>query len=462
MRGATALGLALLAGCATYAAAPPPALDRPPAPGELDEAAVRDYLDETGWTPARGWDDHALAVAALALRPEVRAARAAAAEARAGIAAAGTRPRPGLDVAVERVFSGEPQGPSPWLAAVAPTARVELGGKRDARMARAEALAAAADLDLSVTGWQVVVAVRRAVLERAQAARQAALADDVMQAASARADAVERLVADGAAGQEAQSRALELVADARASLAEAGQAREGAAARLAAAVGLRTGALPGDVASARPAGCALVALGADSLERAALSRRLELGRALAAYRVADEELRLRVAEQSPDLVVSPALVYDQGAGRWAVGAGLSEISLARRPGTVAAAEAARETARARALEVQRAVLADLDGAIVACRAAAPVVEAADSVLARAAARLALVRAAFERGERGSLDTLDAALAVARARQRRDFAAALLDDAALGLETSLGLWLDPSARRWPDLRREPGAAPEDTP
>ena len=126
--------------------------------------------------PLPRWDLDSLTLAALFHQPSLEVARAQWQVARGGIESASARPNPTLLLTPERSFNPG-SAVSPWLAAVQLDWPIETAGKRGHRIARAQALEAAARRELSVEAWRVRRALRDALIELAAAReRSAALA----------------------------------------------------------------------------------------------------------------------------------------------------------------------------------------------------------------------------------------------------------------------------------------------
>ncbi|MDX2206973.1 MAG: TolC family protein, partial [Gemmatimonadales bacterium] len=403
-----ALGALGAQGCARYTPQP---LDVPARAAafearRLDDAAlgafIREHADSAG--PPEGWDARHLALAALWFDPELDRARAAWQAAQADEIAAGWRPQPGLQAEAGRGTLGD-VFESPWVASLAVPLPIELGGKRAARLARARAASAVAGVALREVAWRSVAGVREAALALARARALRAEQREEVAAAEAVVAALGRRVTEGSASSTELARLEQEVREARLALA----AREGAVAqarlRLARSVAVlddaRLEALPLDAATGacdRPPA-------PDSARAAALQARLPLGAALARYAVAEAEVRVEVSRATPDLVLGPGIAYDQGILRWTILFAMPSLVTHRNRGPILAAEARRRAAAAEVDVAQQRVLGEVAAALAACEASARQVSAADSAVAGAERRLALVMAGEARGERGTLEVL---------------------------------------------------------
>ena len=462
MRGAglpSLLATVLLGSCAHYEPEP---IDAPAHILEyrarrLDDSALVTWVGRwAGAIAPTGWTDRQLAVAALALRAEVPRARAEWRAVRAGEQTAGGRPQPGASTDVERAVSGG-GGQSPWVVSIAALLTLELGGKRSARLRQAQARTAVAEAELAATAWRVARDTRRAALdvtlaevERDGTARELSAIADVLSLEMQR-------FAETAVTSSEVARTGSEVAEVRGATARAERERIEARAALAAAIGLPPRVFDSiAVAPVGAPGCdRLDALGADSLQVLALTRRPEMPHVLAEYAGAEATLQLQVARQYPDLDLGPGFTWDQGVHRWTLALAAPGLLAFRNRGPIYEAEAARTAAAARVVETQDSILGDLAVAGERCRGARIERVATDSQTAVAARSVARARGAYGRGETPKLDAALAELALARAERARRDADRRVAAAGFAVEAATGEWLGEDAPRWPDPREESG-------
>jgi cobalt-zinc-cadmium efflux system outer membrane protein len=457
-RALAALGaLVALHGCVRYVPQPiePAAHAGAYRARRLSDPRLLDWVSRWADRPAPDrWTDRQLALAALGLRAELARARA---EWRAALAAertAGARPSPGVTADVERAVSGS-GGASPWVVSLGALWSVELGGKRGARLQRARARSALAEAELRRTAWRIASETRSAALalasadaERVGAEREAGALTEV--------ESLERARYEEAALTAAElARTAAEVQDARFRASAAEAAAIDARTALAALTALPPAALDGAEVEAEPgSACAsLVALGDDSLAALALTRRPEIGGALAEYAVAEAGLRGEVARQYPDLDLGPGFIWDQGVHRWTLALALPNLLKFRNRAAIDEAVAGRTAAAARVAEIQDALLGDAARAAGRCRGARLEATAADSQVVVAERQAALARAAYERGETSRLDPVLAALGVVRAERARRLQAGRLAAAGQALEAAVGGSADAEGGRWPDPRSD---------
>jgi outer membrane protein, heavy metal efflux system len=434
----TALLLATGA-CATYHARPldPAGTTARYNARSLGAASLLAALDSLGVPPPnRGWSDWSLGQAAWVLRPERARLAAEVRVAEAARITAGAREVPGINTETEYSFSGT-TGESRWGLALSGVFTVELGGKRGARIGRANAGVLAAVARREEEAWGVRWRVREASVQLAAGEALLAAAERERELTDSVAVLVRRRFDDGtlAATEVARADAVEQNA-----VAEVAALRRDVSERrtaLAVAVGVplaelqRIVRLP-DSALECPGG-----LSRDSLQNAALDARPVLRRALAEYQVAEAEVRVEVAKSWPDLQLGPGLFFDHGVGKWTIGFGAPSLPLHGNRGPIGEAEARREVAAARVAEVQQQILDDLEQALAGCAAAR--VEAQSLEITAVRRRMEIIDAAYARGEAGKLEVGLARLELLAAERRFAAVSVRLALARLDLERATGQW-----------------------
>ena len=456
LRLAGVLVLGLVA-CARYVPRPVDPAAHPAAyqARRLDDSVLVAWVGRFTERPtASRWTDRQLALAAFRFRAELARARAEWRTALAGERAAGVRPAVGAQADGERAVTGG-EGQSPWVVSLAGLFSIELGGKRGARIQRARARTAVAEGELRLTAWRIVQRTRGAAAALAAAEADAAQGRREADALLA-VQALER-----ARYQEASLTSAELARTAaelqvaRARVAAGRAAVLGARAELAGALALPAAALDSIAVTPVPsAGCALArSASGDSMTALSLTRRPEIARALAAYAVAEADVRLEVARQRPDLELGPGFIFDQGVKRWMLGLALPGLLGFRNRALITEAEAARTAAAARVAEAQDSLLAEVDAAAARCRGAVLERAAADSQIAVAGLAVERARAAYARGETTRLEPALAELTLVRAERTRQSADARLMLAGQALDAAVGMWTGAPDQRWPDVRQE---------
>ncbi|MGB6310856.1 MAG: TolC family protein [Steroidobacteraceae bacterium] len=393
---ATALAM-LCAGCAAYRPAPLSAAENAQSiqARSLDDPRLRTFVaaaqagnsshelgaSADGGNPAN-WDLEALILAALYFHPNLDLARADVAEARAGVQTARQVPNPSLSFE-DLSYAPSAAAGTAWTIAPVVNFLIETAGKREKRTAEATALLQAARSELRSASWQVRAGVRDALIDLWAAQRRL----DLLQARLDVQDQLVTLLERGSSLGETST--LELARErsdrSRIDLAARDAERAAVAARsqLAASIGIPLQALDGVRlnfdAFDKPAQTEASVAGND-LRQQALTSRSEVQTLLADYAAAEAALALEVANQYPNLTLSPGYEWDAGQHRYMLLPAADLPIFNQNQGPIAQAMARREQAAARFTALQTQILDSLDGAIALYRSTNRTLTTADTLL----------------------------------------------------------------------------------
>jgi outer membrane protein TolC len=448
---------ALLAACATYQAAP---LDPKAQAGRYNARSVSDSglmqfrvtagesASSTAWRPAD------LALAALYFVPALDEARGRYHAADAGEITAGARPRPGIAGSVEHNL-GHGNEESPWGLELTGTFVIELGGKRGARVAIAQARTLEAESALREAAWNLALDARDAALAATGAEAGYRGATTEQRLTDSLLPRLEARYRDGSVSPADLAQFRSEVQAAHLTTQQSESEWHQAQARAAGAAGLpveqlRRVSLTGE--SAEVCG-GLPSVPRDSLQLLALGSRWSVAEALAAYQVAEGELRLEIARQRPDLNLGPGLFFDHGITRFLINFVLPTLP-GGNTGPIREAEARRRTAAAHVAAVQEAVLVEMDEALDECDGAAREIRAADSLQLSTQTRSSVVYDSYQRGEVGLLEVGLANLEAVRAVRAQRIARQRGDMLRARLERAVGVWASEGPARWPDVTAQP--------
>jgi CRISPR system Cascade subunit CasA len=376
-----------LAGCVAYAPAPPN-------PGRF----VSDY-DARRMEKTTPWTGGELLAAAIDRNPQVVEARAKYAVAVAAAKAA--RARPGSTLTLTAEYADEAPH---WGYTGGLDIPLDYGARRGVRITTANLQALQAFYDYGETVWSVRSDLERARIDLVAARTESELAGE---ASNVRAERLQRLNRRVIEGQDPRSVAITAQGEAQAASQRLAAARgrlASAEAELGKALGVQSANAPGSiepVTSAPPL---------DNLVRwrteAALSRR-DVLRAVADYDIAENALRLEVANQYPQLSLGPAYNYDHGVTKlpFSLSLALPPADLNRH--AIAQADAARAAA-GRSLELAVAnVLAGVDAARASLAAARQAVGGAAADLDLAIRSETAAKLALDAGQSDRTDALAA-------------------------------------------------------
>lgn len=363
-----------------------------------------------------------------ATAPSVEAASAGVRAAEAGRTVAGLRPNPTINAETENVVgTGQYEGLRSAETTVGVALPIELGGKRSARIAVADAIGTRARLDQVVAAADLRLAVTQAYVEAAAAERRVVTAREQAEIASEGLRAANVRVRAGRASPIEEQRADVLRLNAAAALERAERLAATARGNLARRIGQPvTGPLdplePGEVegvAGQQPTAAALT---------------LAAARADAATAAA--QVRLAPSQRIPDLTVSASARRLEQTNDVAAVFGVSiPIPLFNR-GTAAVAQARAERDRADALV--RAAELDAEQAVANARAevanaAVTARTTAGPTLAAARESARIARIGYREGKFSQLDLLDAERTLSETRAAAIDALATYHDARARLE-----------------------------
>jgi outer membrane protein, heavy metal efflux system len=375
---------------------------------------------ETSPSADHEWDLTKLTLAALYYHPNLDLARAQFAEARAGVRTAKQIPNPSLSFE-ELSYRPSVPGSSAWTIAPVINFLVETFGKRGHRTREAQALTEAAHADLMTVSWQVRGGVRDALMNLWAAQHRIALVQQRLDLQEQLVRLLEHRFTLGAVS--ALDVARERTNRNQISLAVRDAERQGVIARtqLAEAIGIPLAALEGiDLSFAafdqpeQP--------GADAstgeLRRTALVNRSDVEALLAQYAAAESALALQIANQYPNITLSPGYGYDAGQHKYMLLPAMDLPVFNQNQGPIAEALAGRDAAAARFTGLQTQVIDAVDGATAEYQAAIRALASSDALLADEQDRERRTSRWFQAGEADRPTLLTAQLERLAAEQAR--------------------------------------------
>ncbi|MBI3881813.1 MAG: TolC family protein [Verrucomicrobia bacterium] len=432
--------LLALTGCVRYQSQPilPPQTAASLDARSMTSPALKSFLEKNrGRTfaewPPKAWDFETLTLVAIYFHPDLEVARAQWRVSEAEVITAGGRPNPTLAVTPGYNFNAA-SGVSPWLPAMTIDWPVEVAGKRDHRIVRAQHLAESARLNIASAVWRVRSNLRAALIELGDAHKRFVLLSK-QQAAQ------QQLV--GSLEQRAEAGAITAVEVAPARIAfkkihtdmlDAQRRTTEALVQVASALGIPMSGLEKDFrfdgVYAMP-----LALPPNEARRAALTSRADIAAALADYEAAQSALQLEIAKQYPDIHIGTGYQWDQGESKWQLGLTAEIPVLNRNQGPIAAAQARREEAAARFVAAQAKAMGEIDRALAGFRASTARGKALGELAASLRQQHDAIAAQVKAGATDRLDLLasDVELAAAELQQwdgelKTTQAAAALEDA----------------------------------
>lgn len=351
------------------------------------------------------WDLTSLTLAALYYHPNMALSHAKLVEAEAAIITAKELPNPVLNfaniVGQGLVPGAIPAGAAPLTIGPVIDFVLETAGKRESRTSQAQHLADAARYDLATAGWRVRSNVRAALLalwagqQRVALTKQRlALEDELVQLLEHRLTAGEASSLDVAHERITQSQMTLALHDLDQTIAES-------RVQLATAIGIPVRAL--DSADVWTGGFdhppALPASAENGAwRREALTQRSDLQASLAEYESAQAALRLAIANQYPNITLSPGYTYQYGINQYELNFGTALPIFNQNQGPIAEAVAKRREAAVAFTALQAQIIGSIDQAATAYRSSMKTLASADAMLADEHNRSAQMESSFRAGE----------------------------------------------------------------
>lgn len=436
--------IAALGGCATYQPSPldPRAELQAQRDGQVLLLEVTRGRSGAGGEPSSefhmedGLDESEVVAVALKLNLSLRTARAEAGQAQALLVTTGQWPNPEVGVGFRPGISGS----SGYVFEADALFQLLRPGEREARRTAATARVDEVDASIAAAEQALVAEVRQQRLAVLAADRAAALMQEAVELRQRSLDLVrtQRRIGEGT---ELALSATELdLAEARRELRKATGERDVALRDLNRLLGL-----PPDYAMnlnglGQPLPITIFEdVSDEELDRRLLAGRLELRAKEAAYRQAEQELRVAVSEQYPRLGLGPSFERElEGDASLGLGLSLELPLLNRNEGAIAEKRAARDRVRAEYRGLLHTLRAEAFAARAALRLAKAEVDTQEAeVLPVLRRNLDLFERAYRAGELNIIDWITAQQRATNARREHLNALVEYRRALIKLEASAG-------------------------
>lgn len=373
-----------------------------------------------------------LFAAALLYNPDIAAARSAIATAQANAAA--SRIAAGTTFTLSTEYANDPAARSNWLLGAGVDVPLDIGGRRAARLTSAALTVEIARYDYAETVWATRMNIRRALAARLIAERQAALFETTLALRERHFAAMQRRVNAGEASRAELERVRADLADTSRRLGEARAQMLSNLATLSALTGIPQATLSdGPVEWMYFDGPEAAPLINGDVRSDTLVGRADVLKVVAAYDMAEADLRGEVAKQYPAITLSPGFTWERGLVKlpFNIGLALPPFDLNRH--AIAAAEAKRREAGQRLEAVLAGASSALDIAeieVVASRQALVQVRGGELTTAQRLARIADNEIRFGAIDRTEWAAAQSGIALARLSELDALARVQAADAAL--------------------------------
>lgn len=386
----------------------------------LQDAGFQNYLQSQGYSNSQSILNNVglpeLVYSAMYFHSDLDVARSQWRAAQSKLVTAGEKINPGISGSLEH-HSRTDGGISPWTYGLAIDLSIETANKRQVRIEEASHLTEAARIELAQSAWQLRSAARNALLDWHVAQEKIALLGNEIAIRREIADMLQKRLDLGMASSTELSNARILLQKAQhLQDLETGQLAA-IRSRIAASAGLSNEALAaatfntGMVAQRYPP----ATLPGQELRRAALLNRLDIRAAIARYAVAESRLKLQIARQYPDIVLSPGYTYDQGDNLWSLGLSTLLQLFNRNEGPIAEAMAGRDLEAARFLKLQSEAIGMQEMAVISTQAAWDALASAEKTFSSQQQAYEKLHKQFDAGQIDRLELASARLELATAR-----------------------------------------------
>jgi len=377
---------------------------------ELGQFLIANH-EVDSWPPAV-WDLKSLTLVAFYFNPQLDTARARWAVARAGRLTAAQIPNPVIGPKIGYNSTTPTEVITPWIPEVSLDIPIEVAGKRGLRISEARHLSDAARYNILAAAWQIRSALRQALLDLYTSQKKLSLLEDQ---ATIQKELVKLMELRKAAGEVSgyeltQSRlALET---SQLDLIEAQKVAGQAKANLASVLGLSPEAIDYAKISFNDFEKVTTDIPSGELRRQALTNRADILSSLSEYAAAEASLHLEIARQYPDLTLGPSYQLDQTDNKWTIGLSFELPIFNQNRGPIAEAEARRREKAAAFLELQAAVISNLEKSIQNARAAGEKVLLSDQLLQNLETQKTVAVRKLQAGEISKYDFLNLNLELA--------------------------------------------------
>jgi len=386
-------------------------------------------------SPIRSWNKDLIAYCALFYHPDLDVARSQWRAAQAAIITAGQRPELGVNGLLEN--HSKSSGETPWTYGLGIDVTIPTAGKIEARIDRASQLSEAARINIAQTAWQVRTRAMRSLLAYQYHQQLLELLKLELDLRIALVDMLQKRVDAGIASNiDLNNARIYLRRAEQAYISELGK-QASLQAGLASNIGLSLQTLQSMPLDVQWSDALTKAnLEQKVLQGFALQNRLDIRSALARYEAAEASLRLEIAKQYPDFVLSPSYAFDQNDRVWSLSISSLLTLINRNRGLIAEANALRDVEASQFFALQARIIGQLDQQQAILKSSRENLKRADNVLNVQTQRFAQTQQQFDAGIADRMELTTAQLEWQIANQNKLNQSYQLQIAAIDLEDVL--------------------------
>lgn len=390
--------------------------------------AFESYLIQQGFAksqlPLAEWDVDTLTFCALFYHTKLDIAKERLALSQLAIQTAGVKKTPTINGSIAH-SNQKNDDLKPWAYGLSVDIPIETNGKRDIRIEKAKNNAEAVRLDVAETAWQLRHQITVDLTKYHQYVSETQLLQRELTTQTNIAHMLEKRVDAGIAAKTTLSNVALLVLQAKHRLNnKRGQANL-MLAKLAADVGLtpekfaliNIKPLPIESALAQQAAILNGSLKSKALQEQALLNRIDIRRSIAKYAAAEAEIRLQAAQQTPDITLSPGILFEFGDSIWSLGFSSLLSMLHNNTALIEEAKQLREIEGAQFEHLQAKTIAQIDQAQLGYLTAKQTTSQAKTELTEQLAQAQKIKKQFEAGLIGKFSLTKQSLNVLAAKQQ---------------------------------------------
>lgn len=331
--------------------------------------------------PIRKWDLNKLTLASIYFNQDMQVAIAQWKVSLAQIETANQSPNPTISAFPQ--FISNPHNLPSWAYSFNLNIPIETAGKRELRVSQAEKNADALRYQIEEVAWGLRSKVRDAMLVLYKTSELRKLADKEAGLQEEENKIYKERVISEKASKIKKVDSDTLLSKSNLKSQELDQQAAEAKVVLANVIGVPSSALS-EIEIDFNEFSSIPVLSEDVLRKAraqALKGRYNLLSALANYSASSKALELEIAKQYPDINLNPSYVWFQGANRWGLGlAGVAPV-VNQNEGPIHEAEARRDEAAAKFMQLQEQIIGEIELRTIAYRAALKTLKIAEENLA---------------------------------------------------------------------------------
>lgn len=390
--------------------------------------AFHQYLMDVGYAqeklPLTTWGVDELTLCALFYHTKLDVAKQQLALSQLNIKTAGIRNAPSVNGEFGR--SNQRNGDiSPWLYGLSLNIPIETTNKRSIRIAKAEQNVEVARMDMAEIAWQLRNQIAIDLLAYHQNLAETQLLQDEVATQESIVSMLEKRVNAGLASSTELSNVNLLTLKAKHQLNNKQTESQLLKAKLATDVGLTPESfakiqikpLVIENKITQQAAVLEVPLESKALQQEALLNRIDIRRSIAQYAAAETEIKLQVAQQTPDITISPGILFEFGDKIWTLGFSSLLKLLHKDTSLIEQAKQLRAVQGAQFEDLQASIIAQTNQLYAHYQSAKQANQQAENTLKAEVAQKQKMQKQFESGLIGKLEFAQYSLNTLMAKQQ---------------------------------------------